>query len=88
VATGAGDCGTSPSVAGNDSVGRVTVGSSTNGGKCTLTFSAAWATAPVCTCHNETTAQLCRPVGASTTTVALTGTLTAGDKLAFHCAGY
>jgi hypothetical protein len=41
VATGAGDCGTSPSVAGNDSVGRVTVGSSTNGGKCTLTFSAA-----------------------------------------------
>src|SRR5207237_673773 len=35
--SGASDCGTSPSIGGNDSAGRVTVGSA-NGGSCTITF--------------------------------------------------
>ena len=38
VATGAADCGTSPTIAGNNTTGVVTVGTSTNGGKCTVTF--------------------------------------------------
>lgn len=89
VATGAGDCGTSPAIVGNDSVGRITVGSSTNGGKCTVTFANAWTTnAPVCRASNETTSNLIRPASASTTTVAFTGTLTAGDVLSYSCVQY
>jgi len=87
VASGAGDCGTSPSITGSDNNGRVTVGSSTNGGKCTVTFAAAWTTAPICVANNETTGNLLRAASTTTTTVALTGTLTAGDKLDFICTG-
>jgi hypothetical protein len=88
VASGSGDCGTSPSIGGNDSVGRVTVGSTTNGGKCTISFVSAWPSPPVCSAFDETTESLIRPVAASTTSVALTGTLSAGDSLVYHCVGY
>lgn len=89
VATGAGDCGTSPAIVGNDASGRITVGSAANGGKCTITFATAWTTnAPVCRAIDETTNNLIRPASASTTAVAFTGTLTAGDVLAYSCVGY
>jgi hypothetical protein len=88
VATGAADCGTSPSISGNDNAFRVTVGSSTNGGKCTVTFAYTWVNAPICSANNETTANLLRAATVTTTTVALTGTLTAGDKLSVNCRGY
>lgn len=87
LASGAGDCGTSPAIVGNDRVGRITVGTGANGGKCTLTFLAAYNVAPICSTFNETTAQLLRPV-VTTTTLALTGTLTAGDSLSYTCAAY
>ncbi len=87
VASGAGDCGTSPAIAGRDGAFRVTVGSSTNGGVCTVTFGHAWATAPVCTVANETTSNPLRPT-ASTTALTLRGTLTAGDSLVAICVGY
>ena len=87
VSSGSANCGTSPSIAGNDNVGVVTVGSSTNGSICTITFANAWTTAPVCMAQDQTTANLLYPV-VTTTTVAITGTLTAGDKISYRCFGY
>jgi hypothetical protein len=88
IMAGAGDCGTAPSIGGTDSAGRVTVGSATNGGRCTVSFAVAWPTAPVCAVVNETSGSSVRPTAATTTSVALTGTLTAGDNLAYHCVAY
>lgn len=87
VATGTGDCGTAPSIVGNDGVGRVTVGSNANGNQCTLTFVTAWTTAPVCSVQDETTATSVRPV-VTTTTLAITGTLVAADQLSYRCVGF
>jgi len=88
VANGSGDCGTSPSIAGNDNIGRITVGSSTNGGKCTVTFAKTWEdNAPVCFVDDETTSSALRPEP-TTTTLTINGTLTAGDKLVYRCAQY
>lgn len=87
VTAGSTDCGTAPAISGNDNVGLVTVGSSTNGGKCTVTFHTGWTTAPVCLALNQTTGNLLRPTS-TTTTLVLNGTLTAADKLSFMCKGY
>lgn len=90
--SGAGDCGTSPSNVGNDNIGRVTVGSSTNGGKCTLTFSnvsGPWNNQPICQVWNETNpANVPKPVYTGVTAIAITGTLAAGDKLGYRCSGW
>lgn len=89
VANGASDCGTSPSIAGNDNAGRVTVGSSTNGGYCTVTFANAWTTnAPICVAQDEVTAVLVRVTNVSTSSFRITGAIVAGDTLAYHCVGY
>lgn len=88
VGSGPSDCGTSPSIGGNDSAGRVTVGGSTNGGKCTITFASSWPNPPVCSVFDETTGSLVRPSAASTGSVAWTGTLLAGDSLVYQCIGY
>lgn len=88
VTAGAADCGTSPSVVGNDNTGRITVGSSTNGGKCTLTFATSWTNAPACTAMDETTTVALRPASPSQTTVAFTGAIVAGDKISYQCSGY
>ena len=87
VASGSTDCGTGPAIAGNDNVGLVTVGSSTNGSKCTVTFHTTWATIPVCFAQDQTTGNLLHPVPALTT-LTINGTLTAGDKLSYYCKGY
>lgn len=85
VGSGVGDCGTSPSIAGTDLKGSVTVGSVVNGGVCTITFAAPFAQIPTCIAQNTTTANLVRAAGATTTTVALTGTFTAGDRVNYFC---
>jgi len=85
ITTGTGDCGTSPSVVGNDLSGTITVGSGVNGGKCTVTFSAAKSSTPNCICQNSTTANLTRAASQSTTSFQCTGTLTAGDQLVYWC---
>ena len=87
VGSGASDCGTSPSIGGNDSAGRVTVGSA-NGGSCTITFVSPWPNPPVCSVFDETRGILVRPMAASTATVALTGTFADGDVLAYQCVGF
>jgi hypothetical protein len=87
VSSGPSDCGTSPSIGGNDSAGRVTVGAS-NGGRCTITFVQPWPNPPVCSAFDETSEKLVRPIATSTTSVALTGSLNAGDSLVYSCVGY
>src|SRR5271168_721172 len=85
--SGSSDCGTSPSIGGNDSAGRVTVGSA-NGGSCTITFVSPWPNPPACSAFDETTGTLVRPTAASTATVALTGAFAAGDVLVYQCVGF
>jgi hypothetical protein len=85
--SGSSDCGTSPSIGGNDSAGRVTVGSA-NGGRCTITFASPWPNPPVCSVFDESNGTLVRPTAASAATVALTGTFAAGDILAYQCVGF
>jgi hypothetical protein len=87
VGSGPSDCGTLPSIGGNDSAGRVTVGSA-NGGSCTITFVSPWPNPPVCSVFDETRGTLVRPMAASTATVALTGTFADGDVLAYQCVGF
>jgi len=87
IGSGSSDCGTSPSIGGNDSAGRITVGAA-NGGRCTITFVSPWPNPPVCSAFDETTANLVRPTAASSASVALTGTLNPGDSLVYQCVGY
>ena len=87
VASGSGDCGTAPSIVGNDNNGRITVGSSTNGGQCTLTFAAAWNHAPQCVAGDEGHNLNLQPVP-TTTTLVIKAVLTAGDTLAYRCTDY
>ncbi len=82
VAAGASGCGTSPAIAGNDTVGLVTVGSSTNGGQCTVTFTNPWVNAPVCPVFDQTASTLLTPIP-STTTLEIKGGIVAGDKLQY-----
>ena len=90
VTAGAGDCGTSPTINGNDSVGRIHVGSGANGSQCTVTFSQAYPNRPVCFTLNETSSA--RTIVAATTTTTLllvaSTTFTAGDILDYSCTGY
>lgn len=84
-------CGTSPSVVGSDSAGRITVGTGGSATSCTLTFAKTWANAPICMFRNEVTGESL--IGApSTTSVALTriggGAYGASDTIAYHCLGY
>jgi len=89
VASGAGDCGTSPAIVGNDSNGRITVGTGANGGKCTITFSdPSWSNTPACFCNDETTGVLVRATGTSKTSVACTGVIVAGDSITYSCLGF
>ncbi len=92
VASGSTDCGTSPAIVGNNHTGKVTVGTGTNGGKCTVTFSGSFAfgNAPVCFVSDATTPANNVKAVATTTTLAITAVsaITAGDVLNYQCAGY
>lgn len=83
------NCGTSPSIAGNDIVGRITVGTGGTATNCTITFAAAYGTAPVCIVGDETTSLLLTGVSSTTTLSITAGTpLGAADKLVYQCEGY
>lgn len=80
-------CGTSPSVVGNDTSGKVTIG--TGGGitSCTVTFNSTWANAPPCVANNGTTSVVV--LAPSTTTVlTLSAAFTDSDVISYHCLGY
>lgn len=88
-APGVSACGTSPSIAGNDVNGRVTVGTGGVATSCTVTFVQAWATAPICTIGDESTSLLVTPAPTTTALVITAATpFGASDKLSYHCEGY
>lgn len=81
-------CGTSPSVAGNDSAGVITVGTGGVATSCTLTFAETWAAAPVCIFQDYTTARTLT-LTRSTTQIVLSSAVAfgAGDEIGYHCFG-
>jgi hypothetical protein len=81
--------GTGATIAGNDSLGRVTVGTSPST-TVALTFANAFSNAPACFAQDETTAVTMRATTVSTTGVTFTasGTLTASDKVSYRCSSY
>lgn len=85
-ATIASGFGTSPSILGSDTAGRVTVGT---GGAASgiITFTGSFSVAPSCWANDETTSQLMRAT-ATTTTLTITGTMTGADKVTYGCIAY
>ena len=83
-------CGTTPAVVGSDAAGKITVGSSASAvDGCVLTFSVAYAAAPVCQVIGDDSAM---NLAATTSTTALTITSTAagdpsGDVWMYLCVG-
>lgn len=81
-------CGTgSPSVAGTDVAGRITIGTGTPS-SCTLTFANAYATAPSCTVGDETTSLLLKGIASTTTLVITAVAFGNGDTISYICLGY
>ena len=83
---------TSPAIAGNDHVGRVTIGSSPSTATLTLTFAKSFANAPVCAAQDESTTAK-DPVyvtSVSTTAVTFTAaaTFAASDAVSYRCLAF
>lgn len=78
-------CGITPSIVGNDMVGKITLG--TGGATaCVMTFVSVWNKEPSCNVTNETTANLMRATS-TTSQVTFSGTGLGGDVLAYECQG-
>lgn len=79
-------CGTSPSITGGDTAGKVTIGSGTPS-SCTVTFDTAYSNAPSCTITGSDDANA---YGATTTTTALTissNSEMSDDVIMYQCIG-
>ena len=72
----------------NDNAGRFTVGATPNA-SLVLTFALSWTTAPICFGQDETAGATMPVSTVSTTAVTFTkaSTLTAADKVSYHCIG-
>lgn len=81
--------GTTPSIAGKDLAGRVTVGSAP-AATGTVAFGSSYVTAPVCFAQNETTGEVLKAVPTTTDLVItqLSGNFVEADKVVFTCKGY
>jgi hypothetical protein len=79
-------CGTAPSIKGDDTHGRITVGSTANA--CTLTFQVPYSTTPVCVANNET-GSITNTFSyvPSTTGITFTETSLGGDVIDYLCEG-
>lgn len=79
------NCGTSPSLSGNDLIGKFTVGTGSIGQPCTITFANTWTNAPACVASNETTATSTR----ATSTTATLGlyNFAVSDVISYICMG-
>jgi hypothetical protein len=94
VATGGGrvpavsSCGSGAALAtgSSDSAGKITVGT-TASNACTLTFSAAWATAPFCVVQNKTTGAAANVYTITTTTIVWSSALADSSELFYFCIG-
>lgn len=89
VSSGAANCGTSPSINGNNVVGAVTVGSGANGNQCTVNFSANWPSNPGCIATSNQSARTVRVLSSTQTAIIIAGntTLSPGDILTYICLG-
>ncbi len=76
-------CGTSPTVAGSDTAGLITVGSGATTA-CTVTFSSTWTTAPYCVLSWQTNL-VSMQYTVSATAISITQTGTASDKINYIC---
>lgn len=83
----AGSCGTSPSITGKDSFLKITTGTVAPT-SCTVTFSVAFATAPVCTANAQTTTTPLNIATTTTTVIVSSAALTAGEVLYVSCGGF
>lgn len=89
VASGAGDCGTSPSIVGNDDTMTVTVGTGANGNVCTITLAKERPdTKYVCNANDNSTAVNVRITTKTVSSFKLEGVFSAGDTLDVNCVGY
>lgn len=82
-----GSCGTTPSVAGKDSGGTVTVGTSIGAGTCTLNFSQTHGSAPSCTATAGSVGIDGLSAVTSTTTIVFSraGNLSDSILIHYHC---
>ena len=81
------NCGTSPSIAGSDHVGRITIGDGVIS-SCVVAFSKAWTNNPSCFANDETAILLTR-VAATTTGMTLSvATAFQNDVVDYLCFGY
>lgn len=81
------------SIAGNDSVGRIAIGSSLPTGKSLkITFGTAWAAKPVCFAQDETTKAsnpvIVTSISVNAVTFQLAATPLAADNVSYHCIGF
>lgn len=82
-----GSCGTSPTMVGNDIVGRINVGSGTS--SCAVNFSQAWSNTPMCFVSNQTARVALRIVPTTTTlTISAAANFAASTVLDYHCVGF
>lgn len=84
-----GACGTGPSVAGNDMVMEITVGTGGVATSCAVTFAQTWLTnAPVCVAESDTDIVAIKSVETTTTaTFSVAAAFTASSKLEVVCFG-
>lgn len=86
-------CGTSPSVAGSDGAGKVTIGSTIGvDTSCVATFALVWKHVPSCVATNETSVLAARQINAVTTLTTVTFNVNTafsdGDVISYICQGW
>ena len=80
------NCGTSPTIAGNDNVAHIIVGTSESD-TCTVKFATPWLNRPICIFDDDSNVQNCKTVE-TTTTLTVTGTWSSNEEIDFQCFGY
>lgn len=80
-------CGTGATVTGNDSAGRITIGT-TPSASCVVTFHTAFTTnGPSCFANDEVTV-VALQTSASTSALTINGVTVASDTVNYHCVGF
>jgi hypothetical protein len=83
-----GSCGTSPSVVGTDTAGKITIGTGGVVTGCVLTFATTWTNAPMCFLNDETQIIAVQGVPTTTTlTINVALAFTASSVIDYHCIG-
>lgn len=80
-------CGTSPSITGNDNVGKAVIGSGivTN---CIITFATSWTNTPACMANDESNILMIQTITTTTTLTFNATTSISGNVIKYICMGY